>query len=92
MSTATYGSRRWLYYNKLILRNQEWRIVMQFNIFSHLARKKKKISERDYSNVAPATTRKDQIFVYFGELDTWIQIKKGENLKGRAIIGYSRML
>ena len=57
-----------------ILRNQERRIVIvtQLNTFSQLTKKKKKreVSDRDYPNVALATTRKDQIFVYFGEEET----------------------
>ena len=55
-----------------ILKNQERRIVTQLNTFSQLTKKKKKreVSDRDYPNVALATTRKDQIFVYFGEEET----------------------
>ena len=53
-----------------IVRNQERRIVTQLNTFSHLTRKEKEINDRDYPNVALAITRKDQIFVYFGELET----------------------
>ena len=54
-----------------ILRNQETRIVTEYKneTFSHVTRKKK-INDRDYPNIALATTRKDQVFVYFGELET----------------------
>ena len=55
-----------------ILKNQERRIVTQLNTFSQLTKKKKKreVSDRDYPNVVLATTRKDEIFVYFGEEET----------------------